>query len=216
MLREWQVCTGNYFNGTLGKIFLRRGYLNTDLKEEKKRTRQVYQGRVFLAESRNRSAFTVKYWGWCGWREMNTGVSGGGWRQRHGTEESLGQSCWSLWTQAAQEDENIWLLELIGLGSCWNGELGAENNGQSSPMASVVKFILSQSDAPTQRKPIQTNTGNMIWEMPHLGIIQIQLDFKVSAFQEKKFPYCSPCFPHGSKPDWRCTQRKSGSQIFVH
>lgn len=98
MLREWQVRTGNYFNRTLGKIFLRRGYLNTDLKEEKKRTRQVYQGRVFLAERRNRSAFTVKYRGWCGWRERNTGVSGGGWRQRHGTEASLGQSCWSLLT----------------------------------------------------------------------------------------------------------------------
>lgn len=80
-------------------------------------------------------------------------------------------------------------------------------------MASVVKFILSQSDAPTQRKPIQTNTGNMIWETPHLGIIQFQLDFKVNAFQEKKFPYFCPCFPHGSKPDWRCTRENLGPKF---
>lgn len=51
--------------------------MNTDLKEEKKRTRQVYQGRVFLAESRNRSAFTVERLLWleenkhrCEWWEL--------------------------------------------------------------------------------------------------------------------------------------------------
>ena len=63
------MCTGDYFNGTLGKVSLRRRYLSTDLKEEKKRIKQVSWGDAFLADSRKGSAFTVKCRGWYGWRK---------------------------------------------------------------------------------------------------------------------------------------------------
>lgn len=61
----------------------------------------------------------------------------------------------------------------------------SENNGQSSPMASVVKFI--PSDVPTRRKPTQKNTGNVSWDTHHHTIIQIQPDCEVGALHKKNF-----------------------------
>lgn len=63
------MCTEDYFNGTWRKVSLRRRYLSTDLKEERKRIKHVSWGDAFLADGRKGSAFSVKCRGCNGWRK---------------------------------------------------------------------------------------------------------------------------------------------------